>query len=254
MSSALYQIQNSPGDVIRKRAEISRYLLAHSENINNVTLSKIAISDLELLFQLYNQIFFMNCFDKVFRGQLKFSFSRRLTKSAGKTLCPKNIGRMRPEEVVIEIRIGLDFFPRYNEVEGDKMVSGILTHNPLEALQIVFEHELCHVIEFIYFHHSSCRGKRFKNMARNIFGHTSSFHQLPTEQVIAREKYGLKLGNRVSFQWEGKMLTGLLYNINKRATVMVRDKKGIFLDRQGRSYSKYYVPVNSLQQVSKPRK
>ncbi len=161
-------------------------------------------------------------------------------------MCPKNIGRLRPETVVIEVRMGLDFFLRYHELPGDKTVSGIVTHHPLEALQIVFEHELCHVLEFIYFHRSNCRGSRFKTMAFRIFGHTESCHRLPTPGAIAREKYGLKPGDMVWFVFEGRALTGMIYAITKRATVMVEDSKGPYVDRRGRRYQKYYVPVEKL--------
>lgn len=247
MTEELCLIQYAPEVISRKRAAIARRLMSGSPNIQRETFTRLAVSDLELMFQLYNEVFFENRFLDVFSGKLKFSVSSRLTRSAGKTLCPKNIGRLKPEAVVIEVRMGLDFFFRYDEVPGDKTVSGIVTHSALEALQIVFEHELCHVLEFIYFHRSSCKGSRFKMMAYRIFGHTDSFHHLPTPGAIAREKYGLKPGDTVSFLFEERTLTGIIYAISKRATVMVKDKKGPFVDRQGQRYQKYYVSLGKLR-------
>ncbi|UWG96516.1 hypothetical protein LPY66_16720 [Dehalobacter sp. DCM] len=169
-----------------------------------------------------------------------------MTKSAGLTLCPKNIVKIQPEELVIEIRISVNLLFNYGMLEGNKMVGGILTSNNLEALQLIFEHELCHVIEFIHYHKSNCTQERFKSLARNIFGHIESTHKLPTSNQIATQKLGLNIGDNVSFNFEGKRLTGILYRINKRATVMVKDKNGYLTDKNGNRYVKYYVPLPLL--------
>jgi len=218
-----------------------------SDNINSKTINTMSAADLKLLFQLYDEVFLENWFKEGFKGKLRFSLSRQMTKSAGLTRCPKNINTIKPEELVIEIKIGVDFFFHYNMLEGSKAVGGVDTGSSLEALQLVFEHELCHVIEFIHFSKSNCRGERFKTLAGNLFGHTESHHKLPTHKQIANEKLGLNIGDDVAFTFEGKKLTGILYSINKRATVMVRDKNGPLADKQGRRYSKYYVPLNILK-------
>ena len=234
-------------DICRKREEINRLLRTKSDNLKSSTISTISTSDLKLLFQLYDQIFLENWFKDCFKGKLKFSLSRRMTKSAGSTHCPKNIDKIKPEELVIEIRIGVDFFFNYNSVGGNKTVGGIKTSNSLEALQLVFEHELCHVIEFIHFNKSNCSGERFKTLAGNLFGHTESHHKLPTNKQIANQKLGINIGDTVSFIFEGEKRSGILYNINKRATVMVRNENGPLSDGQGNRYSKYYVPLTLLK-------
>jgi hypothetical protein len=132
-----------------------------------------------------------------------------MTKSAGLTLCPKNIDKAKPEELVIEIRIGVDYFFQYGLVEGCKTVCGVKTSDSLEALQLVFEHELCHVMEFIHFKESNCRGERFKAIASNLFGHTESYNKLPTHRQIANQKLGLNIGDTVSINFEGKRLKGI---------------------------------------------
>lgn len=221
-----------------------------SSNIKSPRFTRIGVNDLQILFQLYDEIFFNHWFVYNFKGQMKFSLSTRLTKSAGKTICPVNIQQLRPEQVVLEIRMGVDFFLRYYEVSGDQLVSGLVSRNALEALQLVFEHELCHVIEFLYFFRSACGQKRFKNIARQLFGHRDIHHRLPTPSVLLQEKYGLKLGETVAFFFEEQELQGLLYNINKRAVVLVKDKKGNFIDQRGTRYAKYYVPLERLIKIS----
>ncbi len=230
-----------------KREKISKLLISKSNNIKNGTITTISTSDLTLMFELYDQVFFENWFRDSFKGKIKLSISRRMTKSAGITICPKNSDKIKPEELVIEIRIGVDFFFHYDLIEGNKEVCGVRTSNSLEALQLVFEHELCHVIEFIHFKKSNCNGDKFKTIAGNLFYHSESYHKLPTFKQIANQKLGLRIGSIVTFTFEGKRLKGILYNINKRATVMVRDNEGQLVDNDGNRYSKYYVPLNFLE-------
>ena len=231
-----------------KRAEISKLLKLKSANITKGIISAMSIADLNLLFNLYDQVFFENWFKESFKGRIKFSLSKRMTKSAGITLCPKNIDKVKPEELVIEIRIGVDFFFHYDLVKGSKMVCGVKTNNSLEALQLVFEHELCHVLEFIHFKESNCGKDRFKTIANNMFGHTESYHKLPTYMQIANQSLGLNIGDVVSFTFEGERLSGIIYNINKRATVMVKNNNGSLVDGKGNRFIKYYVPLILLKQ------
>lgn len=234
-------------DYESKRGKIKKVLFCTSPNVKDENIKKISTSDLELLFRMYDAVFFGNWFSGGYKGKFKFSFSRRMTKSAGMTLCPKTIGKLREEDVTIEIRMGVDFFLRYNETSGGKSVCGIRTGSSLDALMLVFEHELCHAVEFILYGKSSCKVKRFKEIARYIFGHTGSYHALPTHRQIAGINLGLKVGDRVSFNYEGGRYEGVIYAINKRATVFVKDKKGTFKDTRGARYSKYYIPPGLLQ-------
>ena len=142
--------------------------------------------------------------------------------------------------------MGIKFFFQYDKVERDKIVSGINTVDSLEAFQIVFEHELCHLMEFHLYSESSCKKRRFKTMVNNIFAHTEVYHQLPSQKEIISVDYGFKIGQKVYFVNEGKKYSGFIYKINKRATVMVKDKKGTYRDGQGNTYSKWYVNFGQL--------
>lgn len=237
-----------PQEVIEtKRKYILNRFKSSSSNIKTDIIETISSHDLHLLFKLYDEVFFDSWFQSHYMGQLKFSFSRRMTRSAGMTLCPKNIKSTKPEDLTMEIRIGIDFFFNYKLAQGSKLVCGIETNTPMEALQLVFEHELCHVIEFINYHSSKCSGEGFKTMAKNLFGHQGSHHALPSPRDIAIQKYGFKVGDKVTFIMNGKKLHGVIHNITKRATVMVKDKKGIMIDDKGNRYTKYYVPLSMLK-------
>ncbi len=58
-------------------------------------------------------------------------------------------------------------------------------------------------------------------------------------------EFGVKVGDRVQFQHEGKKYRGFVNRITKRATVLVPTPMGeLFSD--GKRYLKYYVPIQNL--------
>jgi hypothetical protein len=121
----IHQMTPNADDIIQKRAEISKLLTESSVNLKTGTIEKISTADLRLMFELYDQIFFKNWFKESFKSQIKFSLSRRMTRNAGLTLCPKNIDKIQPEELVLEIRMGVDFFFHYGLIEGSKTVYNV---------------------------------------------------------------------------------------------------------------------------------
>ncbi len=241
------QVANTNESIKNKRNQIRNQLFNQSKYIQTGEIKRISDLDLKILFNLYDDVFFDGYFQKAFKSKLKFSLSTKMTRAAGKTIVPKLMTKIRREDVVFEIRIGINFFFKYLELNRDKRVCGIITKDALEALQIVFEHEICHVIEFYIFGDSNCKKQRFKALANNIFGHSGTYHELPTNREIAHEKYGFKVGDLVMFSFEGNILEGFIYGINKRATVMVPDKKGRYRDSKGKIYTKYYVPLPGLK-------
>lgn len=236
-------------EIIDRRNRVRSEFLKRSQNIHNGAIEHITPEDLCILFELYDSIFLDNALTNGFNGHFKFSLSKRMTKSAGLTFFPQNVRNSRSGDVVIEIRIGVNFLFQYESLEREKSVSGIQTRDALEALQLVMEHELCHAIEFIYFHRSSCRGERFKTLAGNLFGHTSSYHRLPTNRELASERLDIHVGDGISFTFKGEERIGRIYAINKRATVMVKDARGNYRDGRGVRYTKYYVPLDRIKKL-----
>jgi predicted SprT family Zn-dependent metalloprotease len=242
----LLNLKYSDFEITEKRNKIYRQFISTSLNVKNGVITKISEEDLKLLFDLYNSIFFKGYFDDDFKSRIKFSLSSRMTRSAGKTIYPKNLINMKVQDAAFEIRMGVDFFFKYYEINEDKLVNGIKTKDSLEAFQLVFEHELCHLIELREFRTSDCKKDRFKTIAYNIFEHRDVYHALPTNAQIASAKYGFKIGDKVSFVFEDKKYKGIINNINKRATVMVRDERGVYMDTKKNRYTKYYVPIEKL--------
>lgn len=246
MLEQIINTKNDPHWIADRREQVGLRLKSASPAIKDNDLTGLTVSDLRLLFKYYDELFFAAWFAANYRGQVKFSLSHRLTKSAGITICPKNLAALKPEELSIEIRLGVDFFFNFDQVQGQVTVGGLEVKNSLQALLLVFEHELCHLIEFVLYHRSSCKGKRFKAIANNCFAHTASTHQLPTYRQLANKQLGIAIGDKVAFAYENRQLVGMVSNITKNATVMVPDRRGLFRDQKGKRYSKYYVSLKAL--------
>ena len=239
-------LEYSRSEIIEKRNTIRNKFIVKSINVKNGNIQCMSNEDLKILFYLYDEEFFNNYFSKSFKGSLNFSLSTRMTSAAGKTMYSRKIKLLSEAEESYEIRMGIKFFFQYYKVDRDKIVSGINTKDSLEAFQIVLEHELCHLIELHFYKESSCKKLRFKTMVNNLFAHTDVYHQLPSQKEIISQKYGLIVGQKVSFVNSGKKYSGFIYKINKRATVMVKDSKGTYRDGYGNAYSKWYVQLEKL--------
>ncbi|MCA9547073.1 MAG: hypothetical protein KC613_21875, partial [Myxococcales bacterium] len=125
------------------------------------------------------------------------------------------------------------------------LVCGLPAHDRLEALQLVFEHELVHLAELLAFGHSDCAAPRYAGIAHGLFAHREHQHRLITPRERAAEQ-GLHVGARVRFEHNGRRLTGVINRITRRATVLVPDPKGARYS-DGRHYAKFYVPLDALE-------
>ena len=108
------------------------------------------------------------------------------------------------------------------------------------------EHELVHLIELLLWGKSSCARPRFHSISLRFFGHTENRHKLITPKERAIVKYGIKPGMAVRFRFDGVEHRGVVNRINKRATVLIEDRKGQQYS-DGKHYTKFYVPVQLLK-------
>ena len=128
-------------------------------------------------------------------------------------------------------------------------VTGVMCSNRAEALQRIMEHEMIHLIEMAIWHDSSCSAYRFRNIAKRMFGHKQSSHQLITPAEVAEQDRGIGVGSKVAFEFNGIQRTGFVNRVTKRATVLVPDKRGERYD-DGRAYLKFYVPISRLRKTA----
>jgi hypothetical protein len=243
----LSTLEYDNNEIIYRRDKVRQGVICESYNIKCGKIIDISADDLKLIFKLYDKCFFNSYFKENFNGVLDFSLSKRLTRSAGVTVKYKNNNKKNIEKY--EIKIGINFFLRFDELSRDKMVNGIYTKDSLDALLLVMEHEICHLIEFHVYGDSNCKGIRFRGISSRLFNHNGRYHQLPTNIEIANERFGLRVGDNVCFEYEGRMMKGIIYRINVRATVMVNDRNGQYCDGKGERYAKWYIPLKELKRL-----
>lgn len=229
-----------------KREKIKRFLFEESENIKLGSFDLISEKDLYILYNLYDDIFLNSWLKNNFMGKIKLKLSKQLTRAAGNTRTSRNITQIKPENLEFEIKISVNHLINFHEVDRDKFVGGIKASDRLESLMLVFEHEICHVLEFICYKKSNCNKPIFKNLIYNLFGHTETSHKLVSINEVNFKKYGLLPGSCVIFECGGKKLEGFITKINKKAVVMSPDIYGKYVDKSGQRYMKYYVQLCNL--------
>lgn len=228
-------------EIKEKTHTIYNQVLKQSDTIESGNFTSIAVSDVRLLFTLYDERFFHGFFAENYQGRVQFRLSQRMTKAAGKTEHLRGT-----DDFVIVLSTHL-LFQTFHDVTRDIRVNGIVCHDRLQAMMRVFEHEIIHLIEHILFDSSSCSRPYFQRLAHNIFGHTDVTHRLITTEEIADKKFDLHVGDAVSFEYDAQVYEGVISRITKRATVMVKDPQGPFSDCQGNRYVKFYVPLRRLK-------
>lgn len=243
----LVNFKYEEGIISHKRLKVYELFLKHSINIKSNDVKSIAPIDLDIMFRIYDLVFLGSWFKEKFKGKIKFSLSKRMTRSAGMTIYPKNLFKLSPSDIFVEIRIGVDFLFRYNLMKSKTSVCGIKVDCSLLALMLIFEHELVHCLEVLNYGDTNCTEKRFKLIANNLFLHSESYHHLPTQIQLASKNMGINIGDNVKFMYEGEKLAGFIHAINKRATVLVKDSKGSMMDKKGNRYIKYYIPLSMLE-------
>ena len=62
-----------------------------------------------------------------------------------------------------------------------------------------------------------------------------------------KDKITFEIGQTVKFEYKNKTYVGQISNINKRATIMVEDNKGSYRDKNGKRYTKWYVPLTKIK-------
>ena len=223
-------------EIVAKRKTILNNLIPIDSGFARTPVRSIRLSTLYTMKQAYDQSFFGGYLATHYR-KFEMTFSTRMTSAAGKF-----IYNTRNKDAG-EIRMSGDFLFRLQD--GPFTLNGLTVPTAQEAFLVVFEHELIHAVEFGLFN-STGHSQRFLQFAHGMFGHTRMTHELPTRKDDARSK-GIAVGSTVTFEYEGRKLTGIVSYVGKTATVMVPNAKGSFTDAKGRKYAKYRVSLPLLQ-------
>jgi hypothetical protein len=247
-------LNNAPDEVAARTRSVYQTVLAKSEHVRAGNFISLSVSDLVLLFDLYDGSFFSGLLRRFLRedcaGAIAFRLSDRMTRAAGKTFMRRGgtpTHAWMRERIEFEIAISTFLlFQTFQDPVRTVTVGGVVCRDRLEALQRTFEHELLHLTEFLAWGMSSCAEENFQTLSRRVFAHEGVHHDLVTPREIADKHYNIKLGDRVSFDFDGERLTGQVNRITKRATVLVEDVNGrLFSD--GKTYQTFYVPMSILR-------
>lgn len=248
-------LQHTPEAVADRSQRIHDALLKQSPQIRHPNFTAIDESDLRLLFDLYDFLFFSGLLSGYLRqdaAPFTLRLSSRLTSAAGKTFFHrKRVRTLLGPRTQHKYEIAVSSLLLFQTFQGDHpgrtvIVGGLTCRSRLEALQRVFEHELLHLTEFLAWGRSSCAEPNFHALSRQIFAHAGVRHNLVTPREVAAYTFNLKVGDRVQFTHDRLPLQGLLNRITKRATVLVEAPQGRRYS-DGKTYITYYVPLPSLE-------
>ena len=231
-----------------RQADVYRHVMQNSHRISSGNFSSLAPADLGMLFHAIDENFFegylaTTC-EKSTSRPLSFRLSTRMTSSGGMTTMQYS-GRLRP---AAEFEIAIATTPLFQtfQVDSSALVGGLVCKDRLQALQRIMEHEIVHLVELLLWKDSSCSANPFKEIVHRFFGHLESNHELLTPNDVAREKWGISVGDKVRFTKGAQVMEGYVNRISKRATVLVRSKQGQRYS-DGRRYQKFYVPLTRLE-------
>ncbi|MCX5683348.1 MAG: SprT-like family protein [Planctomycetota bacterium] len=246
----LLSLHNSPEHIAAQTAAIGQTILRESGNLKQPNFECIGVEDLARLFELYDRAFFGGRLAEAAKEQTGrppvFRLSPTMTRAGGKTSLYRQRAPGGQVQTYYEIAVASRMlFMTFGQVERPVVVCGLTCANRLEALQRILEHEIIHLAEWIACGKTGCGGRRFKDLAANIFGHAGTKHALVTPVEHAADRHGIRLGSLVSFDFEGRRLVGRVNRAHSRATVLVEDARGLpYTD--GKRYQKYYIPFGML--------
>jgi hypothetical protein len=250
----LASLHNPPEQVAAKSAAVRTGIIRESDNLKQPNFERIAPEDLARLFELYDRTFFRGLLAQAAKrnsGQpLSFRLSSTMTRAGGKTFLYRR--RMPDGKVLANYEIAVAtrmLFMTFKQVDRPVVVCGLACKDRLEALQRIMEHEIIHLAEMVTYGKSRCSSRRFKELAANIFGHAGTKHELVTPREHAAVEHGVRVGSVVSFEFDGRRLTGQVNRVNRRATVLVEDAAGQPYS-DGKKYQKFYVPLKGLNPAS----
>ena len=218
-------------------------LLESSRTLDGPAFTRVHADDLATLVSAYDEMFLDGSLRAALgTSPLRVGFSTRATRRGGGTRRMRAVGAVRYDIVISTTPLSESFRGPGEDVR----VCGLTCSDRLDALQRVLEHEIVHLAEFLVWDGSSCSRPRFQGIAARLFGHTSHQHEMPTPRQRAAEIHGIRPGDAVWFEHEGKRVEGVVNRITKRAPVLVPHPAGRpFSD--GRRYQVVYVPVPSLR-------
>lgn len=144
------------------------------------SVSEMNSKNLRLLFDKYDELWFNNDLNKYMKtNHIKFNFYT--TSPKGETFSTEGIC-YGPEANQCEYKMTIPL-EHFKKINGTRLinVAGHLCKDQLECLMRVIEHEMCHLIIFMYCGDivlADQHSKMFTDMSKRLFNHTDFHHYI----------------------------------------------------------------------------
>ncbi len=164
---------------------------------------KIHTADLKKIFKIYDDVYFNGFIGKTIKDKgYKFTLemSGRLTSSAGNCFCSSLSGKCNCEyKIKLSKKIFNDVI--FQTDDDKRKANGIICINRLDCLLLTFEHELVHLITYMFYNKGG-HDDLFKGIVKNLFGQTDIRHDLFQElegDVPEMDYTKVRVGDYVTF-------------------------------------------------------
>jgi hypothetical protein len=228
---AKYQA-NKVDNIQQKHAEALKRINARVKP--TTAESALTVKHIEEIFKIIDDVFFNKQIEKLLRSrgiELKFDVALRLTSTAGyfKKLSEKK------HVLVISVPIMKQLF---SKDEKRYALGGMQCTSKNECIYHVICHELIHFIASVECPElvTSQRGHNgiFKQLIKNIFGHTNFTHSLNVDmdkkiRLLDAIKTNFKIGDMVSFKYGKVIMRGQILSINTRVKIITSDKRMFYI-------------------------
>lgn len=169
-------------NISRTRKEIHRKMIKRTNGKAN-SVKTMNIGDIQAMYKLYDHYFFDGVVDKFLNkpGKIKYilEFEFGNTTHIG-GICSKSVrGTQCSLKITLSKKALTNVFKDKSSATTE-VVNGIVCRDQLECMQLIFEHELIHMIIGVWCDSKKgeSHGKKFKTLANNIFGHTDFRHTM----------------------------------------------------------------------------
>nr|QBK90206.1 MAG: SprT-like family protein [Pithovirus LCPAC102] len=216
-----FQIKE-PFTFITPDIELRKQLISDTIYPNNKYPIVMNNDELDVMFKLYDYYFFNNMISYALQksgGNIKFKFSTKMTSAGG------TCSRIGICTYIIKIsKENINNITPINIINSE--INGLKPKNKVNALQLIFEHELVHAILSIFVDDLRGHGKLFKDMVKQLFGHTKITHSILNKPLVVNQ-YNFKVNDLIYFMVKDKKSYGTIIKLNPK-NVKVNTMTGVY--------------------------
>lgn len=212
---------NIPDAVVRRQA-ISNQLFP-TNKYPAITNSSEFVEKLNQMFKLYDYWFFSNLIYYGLnkgKGSVVFEISNRMTSTGG-TCSRKGI-------CTYLIKLSAN---RLNKLTPGNLppINGIVPKDRIEGLQLIFEHELIHMVLSLFINNIIGHNDLYRTIVFNLFGHTKVVHKISDTKLGKFTKKDFNIGDAIHFYNKKKEnVRGKIIKLNPKRARIDTDRGAIY--------------------------